>query len=83
MTVSITILVVAYMTVAGVVVAAVLLLSHGQVRFRLAAVLGMLSLTLSLFQFIPQLWRTWRQQRVGALSIPAMLMQVGHELIDV
>lgn len=40
-----------------------------------ATLLGMLSLLLSFFQFVPQIFRTYRMQEIGALSIPAMLMQ--------
>lgn len=37
--------------------------------------LGMTALVMSVFQFVPQIWRTWKYQEVGALSIKAMLMQ--------
>lgn len=37
--------------------------------------LGIISLTLSFFQFIPQIVETYKLQEVGALSITSMLMQ--------
>ncbi|KAJ1677347.1 hypothetical protein EV182_006361, partial [Spiromyces aspiralis] len=40
-----------------------------------AGFLGIFSLVLTCIQFIPQIVRTWRRKRVGALSIPMMLMQ--------
>ncbi|KAI3651844.1 hypothetical protein MP228_003147 [Amoeboaphelidium protococcarum] len=37
---------------------------------------GILSMILSAFQFIPQIFKTYRQKQIGALSMPTMLMQI-------
>lgn len=45
------------------------------VSLKFANHLGFVSLVLSFFQFIPQIFKTYKLQEVGALSITAMLMQ--------
>lgn len=40
-----------------------------------ATFLGLVSATLSAVQYTPQIWRTYRNQLVGALSIPMMCIQ--------
>ncbi|KAJ1909769.1 hypothetical protein H4219_006347 [Mycoemilia scoparia] len=40
-----------------------------------AGFLGIFSLVLTCIQFLPQIAKTWRSRRVGALSIPMMLLQ--------
>ncbi|CAO3679097.1 unnamed protein product [Umbelopsis vinacea] len=40
-----------------------------------ASILGVLSMILAAFQYLPQIWKTWRRKTVGALSIPMMLLQ--------
>ncbi|ORY93205.1 hypothetical protein BCR43DRAFT_552653 [Syncephalastrum racemosum] len=40
-----------------------------------AGFLGVLSMVLASFQYIPQIYTTWRRKTVGALSIPMMLLQ--------
>lgn len=41
----------------------------------LAAVLGVIATTLAGIQYLPQIYTTWRLQRVGSLSIPMMCIQ--------
>jgi hypothetical protein len=45
--------------------------------------LGLTSLTASLFQFVPQIISTWKAQKVGALSIPAMFLQAPGSFVVV
>lgn len=40
-----------------------------------ATFLGVLSTTLAVIQYAPQLWTTWKAKTVGALSIPMMCIQ--------
>ncbi|KAI8879953.1 hypothetical protein K501DRAFT_335714 [Backusella circina FSU 941] len=40
-----------------------------------AGFLGVLSMILASLQYIPQIWKTWKQKTVGALSIPMMMLQ--------
>ncbi|CDH59460.1 hypothetical protein AGABI1DRAFT_63949 [Lichtheimia corymbifera JMRC:FSU:9682] len=40
-----------------------------------AGILGILSMILASFQYLPQIWKTWKRKSVGALSIPMMLLQ--------
>jgi hypothetical protein len=40
-----------------------------------ATFLGVLSTTLAVVQYAPQLWTTWKAKTVGALSIPMMCIQ--------
>jgi uncharacterized protein with PQ loop repeat len=40
-----------------------------------ATFLGLLSTTLAVIQYAPQLWTTWKAKTVGALSIPMMCIQ--------
>ncbi|CAO3660161.1 unnamed protein product [Rhizopus stolonifer] len=40
-----------------------------------AAFLGVLSMVLASFQYLPQIWKTWNSKTVGALSIPMMMLQ--------
>lgn len=48
----------------------------GVVGRQYAVALGAISLFLSLLQFIPQIFQTWRLKRIGALSTPTMCMQI-------
>ena len=43
--------------------------------FTLAAVLGIAGTVLAAIQFLPQIYTTWRLQKVGSLSIPMMCIQ--------
>ncbi|KAI8338533.1 hypothetical protein BC941DRAFT_351317 [Chlamydoabsidia padenii] len=40
-----------------------------------AGFLGILSMILAGMQYLPQIWKTWKQKSVGALSIPMMMLQ--------
>lgn len=40
-----------------------------------AGLLGMASLVMSIFQFLPQIKSTWRRRQIGALSIASMSIQ--------
>ncbi|KAI8390304.1 hypothetical protein BD560DRAFT_380598 [Blakeslea trispora] len=40
-----------------------------------AAFLGILSMVLASLQYIPQIYKTWKSKKVGAISIPMMLLQ--------
>ncbi|KAJ1930510.1 hypothetical protein IWQ60_000206 [Tieghemiomyces parasiticus] len=40
-----------------------------------AGALGIASLAIACLQYVPQIWKTWHRRSVGALSIPAMLLQ--------
>ncbi|KAI8584761.1 hypothetical protein K450DRAFT_217892 [Umbelopsis ramanniana AG] len=65
--------------VASVIVTAVLLKVVGGPEHYAtnlwASILGILSMILAAFQYLPQIWKTWRRKTVGALSIPMMLLQ--------
>ncbi|KAM3579537.1 hypothetical protein VKS41_007996 [Umbelopsis sp. WA50703] len=65
--------------VASVIVTAVLLkVVGGPEHYETnlwASILGVLSMILAAFQYLPQIWKTWRRKTVGALSIPMMLLQ--------
>ncbi|RUS23101.1 hypothetical protein BC937DRAFT_92315 [Endogone sp. FLAS-F59071] len=37
--------------------------------------LGVSSMILAAFQYLPQIWKTWKRKSVGALSIPMMMLQ--------
>lgn len=41
----------------------------------LAAILGILATILAAIQYLPQIYTTWRLQKVGSLSIPMMCIQ--------
>lgn len=41
----------------------------------LATAFGILSLLLSIAQFIPQIWTTWKLKQIGSLSIATMAVQ--------
>ena len=43
--------------------------------YTLAAVLGITGTVLAAIQFLPQIYTTWRLQKVGSLSIPMMCIQ--------
>lgn len=43
--------------------------------FTLAAALGITGTILAAIQFLPQIYTTWRLQKVGSLSIPMMCIQ--------
>ncbi|KAI8799867.1 hypothetical protein BJ742DRAFT_780930 [Cladochytrium replicatum] len=49
----------------------------------LAGVLGLIATGTSLFMWMPQIVETWIQQRVGALSIPMLLMQAPGSFVFV
>jgi uncharacterized protein with PQ loop repeat len=40
-----------------------------------ATFLGVISTIFSLFQYVPQLYKTWRSKRIGSLSVPALIIQ--------
>ncbi|KAL0094596.1 hypothetical protein J3Q64DRAFT_1714987 [Phycomyces blakesleeanus] len=40
-----------------------------------AGFLGVFSMILATFQYLPQIWKTWKRKSVGALSIPMMCLQ--------
>ncbi|KAI8348836.1 hypothetical protein EDC96DRAFT_520482 [Choanephora cucurbitarum] len=40
-----------------------------------AAFLGILSMILASLQYIPQIYKTWQSKKVGAISIPMMMLQ--------
>ncbi|KAI9483419.1 MAG: hypothetical protein EXX96DRAFT_141732 [Benjaminiella poitrasii] len=40
-----------------------------------AGFLGVLSMILASLQYLPQIWKTWKSKRVGALSIQMMMLQ--------
>lgn len=48
-----------------------------------AAFLGVLSTTLAVIQYAPQLWTTWNAKTVGALSIPMMCVQTPGAILMV
>ncbi|KAJ3054018.1 hypothetical protein HK097_002847 [Rhizophlyctis rosea] len=48
-----------------------------------AGVFGAVAMTAAICQFFPQIVHTWRAKKVGALSIPMMMMQVPGAFIFV
>jgi hypothetical protein len=48
-----------------------------------AKFLGVLSTTLAIIQYSPQLWKTWNAKTVGALSIPMMCIQTPGAILMV
>lgn len=52
----------------------VLYLASGYL-YTLAAALGIIGTVLATIQFLPQIYTTWRLQKVGSLSIPMMCIQ--------
>lgn len=48
-----------------------------------ATFLGVLSTILALFQYIPQITRTWRRKLVGSLSVPMMCIQTPGSFVFV
>lgn len=48
-----------------------------------AGFLGLLSTSLAVIQYAPQLWTTWKAKTVGALSIPMMCIQTPGAILMV
>ncbi|RUS32389.1 hypothetical protein BC938DRAFT_475540 [Jimgerdemannia flammicorona] len=60
----------------SVAISAYLLVSDGRQRTAYwAGFLGVSSMILAAFQYMPQIWKTWKRKAVGALSIPMMMLQ--------
>jgi hypothetical protein len=73
------IIVMGYMTIAGLSAMLVVAIwgtqDSGGIAERSAALLGTISLVLSICQFVPQLRRTYQMKMAGALSVSAMSLQ--------